>query len=71
MSAIIKRSVKIAGHATSISLEEPFWEELGRLAKAQQKSISALIAEIDEHNTGNLSSAVRIYIFQALQERLK
>lgn len=69
--AVIKRSVKIAGHATSISLEEPFWEELGRLARTQQKSLNALIAEIDAQRTGNLSSAIRVYILRKLQERLE
>ncbi len=63
-----KRSVKIAGHATSISLEEPFWEELKRLAIAQDKSLSALIADVDAtRGKSNLSSALRVYVLRQLK----
>jgi predicted DNA-binding ribbon-helix-helix protein len=70
-----KRSVKILGHATSISLEEPFWEALKTEAERREISLNALIAKIDEQRpkTGqadNLSSAIRLYILQQLQTRL-
>ena len=40
---VVKRSVRIAGHQTSVSMEEPFWEFLGKQAKAQNKSINQLV----------------------------
>ena len=66
--SVIKRSVKIAGHATSISLEEPFWETLQEIATTQKKPLSALIKEIDDQRAGNLSSAIRIYVLRTLQD---
>lgn len=64
-----KRSVKIAGHATSVSLEDEFWDELSRLADGQEKSLNALIAAIDETRPGNvnLSSALRLYVLGKLR----
>lgn len=60
-----KRSLKIAGHATSISLEPEFWAALEEIAKRKAVSIPALIAEIDETRAGkNLSSAIRVYILK-------
>ncbi len=60
-----KRSVTIAGHRTSISLEEPFWEALKDLARIQGQSVNDLVTEIDAGRTGNLSSAIRIHILEA------
>ena len=65
-SPIIKRSVMIAGHATSVSLEQPFWDELQKIAKAEEKSLNALITEIDDIKDGNLSSALRLYVLNPL-----
>jgi predicted DNA-binding ribbon-helix-helix protein len=60
---VVKRSIMIAGHRTSISLEEPFWNELKRLAADRDVSTAALIAEIDQDRRGqNLSSAIRVRI---------
>ncbi len=59
---IRKRSVTIAGHRTSVTLEEPFWQSLHEIAEAQGKSVNALIAEIDTDQSGNLSSALRVFI---------
>ena len=60
-----KRSVKIQGHSTSISLEEEFWETLKQIAKRQGRSLSALIAEIDRKRGGqNLSSSLRVYVLK-------
>ena len=61
-SPIVKRSVMVSGHATSVSLEQPFWDELSKLAEKQDKSLNALISEIDDLKNGNLSSALRLYI---------
>ncbi len=66
-----KISVVIANrHQTSISLEDEFFEELGRIAATEGKSLNALITEIDRtRNQNNLSSAIRIYILKDLQHR--
>ncbi|ACA15625.1 Uncharacterized arylsulfate sulfotransferase-like protein [Methylobacterium sp. 4-46] len=64
-----KRSVMIAGHRTSVSLEDPFWEALQRLARARGLSVPALIGRIDAGRAGqNLSSAIRVFVLRALQE---
>ncbi len=60
--AIRKRSVKIAGHSTSLSLEGVFWDALKEVAAARGLSINALIEEIDRGRGANLSSAVRVYL---------
>lgn len=60
-----KRSVMIAGHSTSVSLEEPFWEALRELATARAVSVAALIAHIDATRDGNLSSAIRVFVLEA------
>lgn len=57
-----KRSVTIAGHRTSVSLEEPFWDALNILAEKRGSSLADLIREIDEDRAGNLSSALRLYV---------
>jgi predicted DNA-binding ribbon-helix-helix protein len=65
-----KRSVVIAGHRTSLSLEDAFWQLLKILAAERRLSINALIEEIDATRTGNLSSAVRTYLLlQALSRQ--
>lgn len=65
-----KRSVKIQGHSTSISLEEEFWDALKGLAKSQTRPLAALIAEIDrKRGAQNLSSALRVYVLKQLQEK--
>jgi predicted DNA-binding ribbon-helix-helix protein len=63
---IRKRSLTIAGHRTSVSLEPEFWEALNRLAQARGTSAQALVAEIDRDRAGgNLSSAIRVYVLAA------
>ena len=64
---VIKRSVSISGHLTSISLEEPFWTELQSLARAENISLAKLIARIDKSRSVNLSSALRLYVFYSLK----
>ena len=59
---LVKRSVVVAGHRTSVSLEDAFWAELRRVATARHTSINGLIAEIDENRSGNLSSAIRVFL---------
>ncbi len=67
-----KRSVSIAGHRTSISLEEAFWEELGRFAAVDERSVASLIAEVDrarveQQAPRNLSSALRLYVLERIK----
>lgn len=59
---ILKRSIVVAGHATSVSLEQPFWDHLSDIAKQERKSLNTLITEIDQNRSTNLSSALRLYI---------
>ncbi len=64
---MIKRSLSIAGHATSISLEEPFWRALKSLATARGMSLAMLVAEIDGIRARtNLSSALRVHVLESL-----
>ena len=65
---VVKRSVNIAGHTTSVSLEEPFWAALRTLARAEGRSLAALITDIDERRGTKLSSALRLYVLQSLQD---
>ena len=65
-----KHSVVIAGHATSVSLENVFWDELRRIAERDGRSLAGLIAEIDEGREGNLSSALRVHVMQDLLARV-
>ena len=69
MAGPIKRSVMIAGHATSISLEPIFWEALKRAAEEEQLPISALVARIDalriaDADPVNLASAIRVWLME-------
>ena len=66
---IAKRSVVVAGHPTSVSLEPAFWDALKELATARGLSMAALIAEIDRDRSGNLSSAIRVHVLNALCDR--
>lgn len=69
-TTVVKRSVSIAGHRTSVSLETPFWEALGALARERGLSLQALVAAIDrERGRANLSSAIRVHVLAAAQAR--
>jgi predicted DNA-binding ribbon-helix-helix protein len=57
-----KRSVRIAGHPTSVSVEAPFWQALAEIAARRGQSLNALLAAIDRERTGNLSSAIRLFV---------
>lgn len=73
-SEIKKHSVTVAGHATSLSLERVFWEALKAQAQAEGLSVNALVEKIDasrplSERHRNLSSAVRVYLFERVRER--
>jgi predicted DNA-binding ribbon-helix-helix protein len=59
-----KRSVTVAGHATSLSLEEEFWQDLQRVAHQRNLSLNALVSSIDASRAGNLSSALRVFVLE-------
>jgi predicted DNA-binding ribbon-helix-helix protein len=62
-SLITKRSTVIAGHKTSVSIEDEFWKGLQEIAKQRQETLSHLIASIDEERKhANLSSAIRLFV---------
>ncbi len=64
-SAIIKRSVVLNGHKTSVSLENEFWEGLREIAETQKTNLSNLVRQVDrDRGDGNLSSAIRVYVFK-------
>ena len=65
-SALVKRSLTISGHRTSVSLEDAFWRQLEILAAKRAQSMSALIAEIDAtRGQANLSSAIRVFVLES------
>lgn len=69
-----KRSVTIAGHRTSLSLEAAFWDALKEIAAARGTSLARVIEEIDDRRqqqdgAPNLSSAVRVFVLDQLRER--
>jgi len=65
---IVKHSLVIAGHRTSISLEDPFWQELKRIAEERDQSLASLVSEIDAtRGEANLSSAIRVFVLEALR----
>jgi predicted DNA-binding ribbon-helix-helix protein len=71
-SAIIKRSVVIAGHKTSVSLEQPFWDVICEVADAEQTTVSAVLRRVDgARQHANLSSAVRMFALEHVQARVR
>ena len=69
---VVKRSLAIAGHRTSVSLEEAFWGRLKALALKRGLSVSALAAEVDAaRGEANLSSALRVFVLETLAAALE
>ena len=69
-SPVVKRSIVIAGHKTSISLEDAFWKALKDIAIARHATLSDLVASIDtERQHGNLSSAIRLFVLDHYQSK--
>jgi predicted DNA-binding ribbon-helix-helix protein len=62
-SLVIKRSIVIGGHKTSVSLEEPFWKGLKEIAANRDLTLSEIVSSIDSGRAhGNLSSAIRLFV---------
>jgi len=67
-SPVMKRSIVIAGHKTSVSLEDAFWKGLKEIALRQDATLSDLVGAIDaKRRRGNLSSAIRLYVLDHYQ----
>jgi predicted DNA-binding ribbon-helix-helix protein len=70
-SQVVKRSIVIAGHKTSVSLEDAFWKELKEIAGARDMTLSDLVAAIDSNRqTGNLSSAIRLFVLDFYRDQI-
>jgi len=69
-SLVVKRSIRITGHKTSISLEDGFWRALKEIAKERHISPTALVAEIEnDRQHSNLSSAIRLFVLEFYRSR--
>ena len=69
-SALVKRSVVIGGHKTSISLEDAFWGALKEIAQAQGASLAQTLTEIDTtRQQNNLSSAIRLFVLGHIRDQ--
>jgi predicted DNA-binding ribbon-helix-helix protein len=67
-SLVVKRSIVIAGHKTSVSLEEAFWKALKDIAASRHQTLTDLVGTIDaERRQGNLSSAIRLFVLDHYQ----
>jgi predicted DNA-binding ribbon-helix-helix protein len=70
-SLVFKRSVVIAGHKTSVSLEEEFWKSLKEIAGERDKTVAELVGEIDANRQhANLSSAIRLFVIGVYRDRI-
>jgi predicted DNA-binding ribbon-helix-helix protein len=69
-SLIVKRSIVIGGHKTSVSIEDPFWIDLKKIAHVQQMTLSELVTKIDDtREQGNLSSAIRLFVLHHFHQQ--
>ena len=70
-SPVVKRSIVIAGHKTSVSLEDAFWKCLKEIAGGREITLSDLVASIDtDRRQGNLSSAIRLFVLDHYRAQL-
>ncbi|MDD4616793.1 MAG: ribbon-helix-helix domain-containing protein [Alphaproteobacteria bacterium] len=67
----MKKSIRIARHNTSISLEPEFWTALKELATEDGISVNELVARVDADRRGNLSSALRLYVLKRVKEKAR
>jgi predicted DNA-binding ribbon-helix-helix protein len=70
-SPVVKRSIVVAGHKTSVSLEDAFWNGLKEIGGERRMTLSELVAEIDsQRQPGNLSSAIRLFVLDFYRAQL-
>jgi predicted DNA-binding ribbon-helix-helix protein len=66
---VIKRSILLNGHKTSVSLENVFWQGLHEIAEHNHTKVALLVEQIDrDRNTCNLSSAIRVFVFKHFRD---
>ena len=71
-SLVIKRSIVVGGHKTSVSLEDDFWAALREIALGDRATLSGLVGSIDsQRQHGNLSSAVRLFVLNHYRQRIE
>ncbi len=69
-SPVVKRSIVVGGHKTSVSLEEPFWTNMKEISLARTMTLSELVGHIDTNRQqGNLSSAIRLFVLDHFRTR--
>ena len=69
-SPVVKRSIVVAGHKTSVSLEEAFWNGMKEISSLRDMTLSELVGEIDSNRQqGNLSSAIRLFVLDYFRSR--
>jgi predicted DNA-binding ribbon-helix-helix protein len=69
-SPVVKRSIVVAGHKTSVSLEEAFWNGMKEISGLRNMTLSELVGEIDNsRQQGNLSSAIRLFVLDHFKNR--
>lgn len=70
-SLVVKRSIVIAGHKTSVSLEDAFWRGLKEIANDKHLTVSDMVGEIDTgRRQGNLSSAIRLFVLDKVRSQI-
>ena len=70
-SPVVKRSIVVAGHKTSVSLEDAFWKALKEIAVRRDATLSHLVTSIDvERRQGNLSSCLRLFVLDFYRHQL-
>jgi predicted DNA-binding ribbon-helix-helix protein len=69
-SPVVKRSIVVASHKTSVSLEEAFWNGMKEISGERSMTLSELVGEIDtRRQQGNLSSAIRLFVLDYFKSR--
>ncbi len=73
VSTIVKRSVLVQGHKTSISLEQPFWNGLKDIAASRRQPLTAVLqrVDLDRQDNSNLSSAVRLFVLEHYRDQVQ
>ena len=70
-SPMVKHSISIVGHKTTVSLEDPFWDLLKEIAQKQVQTLSEIVAKIDkDRKHANLSSAIRLFVLGYVRDEI-
>jgi predicted DNA-binding ribbon-helix-helix protein len=70
-SLVVKRSIIIGGHKTSVSLESAFWQAFKHIAALRNMTLSDLVMSIDAERKGNLSSAIRLFVLEFYRDQIE